>query len=77
MELEVEEEDGGRGQDDQGREGGAERHPQQEVVGGAAGGPEGLQGRYSVLVRAKPRIFQKGLLCSVTISLNKSSPGLG
>ena len=43
MELEVEEEDGGRGQHDQGREGGAERHPQQEVVGGAAGGPEGLR----------------------------------
>ena len=52
MELEVEEEDGGRGQHDQGREGGAERHPQQEVVGAAAGGPEGLQGRYSVLVWA-------------------------
>ena len=44
VELEVEDEDGGRGGDDQGREGGAERHAQEEVVGGAAGGPEGLAG---------------------------------
>ena len=36
VELEVEDEDGGRGGDDEGGEGGAERQPLQEVVGGAA-----------------------------------------
>ena len=49
VELEVEGEDGGRGRHDQRREGGAERHAQQEVVGGAALRPEGLQGAYSVV----------------------------
>ena len=49
VELEVEGEDGGRGRHDQRREGGAERHAQQEVVGGAALRPEGLQGGYSVV----------------------------
>ena len=48
VELEVEEEDGGGGGDDERREGRAERHAQQEVVGGAAGRPEGLQGGNSI-----------------------------
>ena len=45
VELEIEGEDGGRGGDDEGGEGGAERHLQQEGVGGTAPRPEALSVR--------------------------------